>query len=76
MNETPDGRFIRLLNENNLTVKLLNPEIRIITGGGFIAEAPKLQCTFTDPAKEVKNEPKPSEPAIEPATEKVASETP
>ena len=39
---SPEEKFQKILIENNLGVKLLQPKIRTIINGGFIVEQPQL----------------------------------
>lgn len=67
--ESAVDRFQRILDENNLTVVLQDPQIRNIKNGGIIIEAALLSVTFTDPEKEVKDE------SAKPTTEAISGET-
>ena len=49
---SPEEKFQKILIENNLGVKLLQPKIRTIINGGFIVEQPQLSIFFIDPEKE------------------------
>lgn len=71
--ESAVQRFQRILDENNLTASLQDPQVRAINGGGVIVERPALGIVFTDPQKEIPQE-LAAEPVVEPIVEPVEEE--
>jgi hypothetical protein len=56
-------RFQQLLNDNNLTAQLTQPQVKYIQGGGVIISEPSLLVTFTDPNLEEVKDAKPVQPS-------------